>query len=433
MRRREYKDCSDLVEEEIPKLRDLAAQSFGEAFEGFLALEKKTRQSEDAFSTGKVLVAVVEVCFEHDEAITLLNNIVLFSKRRGQLKEAIKMMVKKTMEYLDSLEKPLKLDFISILIQVSEGKIFVEKERARLTRILANIRESEGNIEEAARIIQEVQVETYGAMKKREKTEFIIEQMRLCLAMKDYIRTQIISRKINPKVLLEEEFQSIKIQYYTYMVEYYSHENQHIEICKAYQKIYDTPIIKEDIEQSLNYLKLIVLFVSLSEHDNEQSDLMNRIYLDPLLDQIPEFKELVKKFLTDELIQRKEIAAHYRDEFLSLVTDEELWEVLIQRILDHNIHVISKYYSQITTQRLSELLDLDPQKTEDCLCKLVVKKAIYAKVDRFEGIVSFIKQETTAETLNNWNQNISELLNLVESTCHMIHRENMIHGLVVDE
>ena len=36
-------------------------------------------------------------------------------------------------------------------------------------------------------------------MEKREKVEFILEQMRLCLAKKDYIRTQIISKKISVK------------------------------------------------------------------------------------------------------------------------------------------------------------------------------------------------------------------------------------------
>ena len=36
-------------------------------------------------------------------------------------------------------------------------------------------------------------------MEKKEKVEFILEQMRLCLAKKDYIRTQIISKKINTK------------------------------------------------------------------------------------------------------------------------------------------------------------------------------------------------------------------------------------------
>lgn len=49
-----------------------------------------------------------------------------------------------------------------------------------------------------------MQVETYGSMEKKEKVEFILDQMRLCIAVKDYIRTQIISKKINTKFFQEE-------------------------------------------------------------------------------------------------------------------------------------------------------------------------------------------------------------------------------------
>jgi hypothetical protein len=45
----------------------------------------------------------------------------------------------------------------------------VEVERARLTHTLAQIKESDGEITEAANILQELQVETYGSMERREK------------------------------------------------------------------------------------------------------------------------------------------------------------------------------------------------------------------------------------------------------------------------
>ena len=44
-------------------------------------------------------------------------------------------------------------------------------------------------------------------MEKREKVEYILEQMRLCLAKKDYIRTQIISKKISVKFFESEKEQ----------------------------------------------------------------------------------------------------------------------------------------------------------------------------------------------------------------------------------
>lgn len=42
-------------------------------------------------------------------------------------------------------------------------------ERARLTHILAQMKEKDGEVTEAADILQELQVETYGSMEKREK------------------------------------------------------------------------------------------------------------------------------------------------------------------------------------------------------------------------------------------------------------------------
>ena len=50
-------------------------------------------------------------------------------------------------------------------------------------------------------------METYGSMEKREKVEFILEQMRLCLAKKDHIRTQIISKKISVKFFENDQEQ----------------------------------------------------------------------------------------------------------------------------------------------------------------------------------------------------------------------------------
>ena len=43
-------------------------------------------------------------------------------------------------------------------------------------------------------IINELHVETYGTMSRKEKVEFILEQMRLTIANGDFVRAQIISK-----------------------------------------------------------------------------------------------------------------------------------------------------------------------------------------------------------------------------------------------
>lgn len=79
---------------------------------------------------------------------------------------------------------------------------------------MAKIKEADGEITEAANIMEELQVETYGSMDKAEKVELILEQMRLCLAKKDHIRTQIIAKKINTRFFEDEKANEAKLKYY---------------------------------------------------------------------------------------------------------------------------------------------------------------------------------------------------------------------------
>lgn len=85
--------------------------------------------------------------------------------------------------------------------------MFVEVERARIILRLSRMKEAEGNLAEASALLQEVQIETSIAMEKHEKTDFILEQMRLVIARKDFVRCQIVSKRLNRKLLEAPDFQ----------------------------------------------------------------------------------------------------------------------------------------------------------------------------------------------------------------------------------
>lgn len=46
------------------------------------------------------------------------------------------------------------------------------------------------------------------------QVEMILEQMRLCLLKKDFVRTQIISKKISTKFFDNEEVDNLKLKFY---------------------------------------------------------------------------------------------------------------------------------------------------------------------------------------------------------------------------
>lgn len=113
----------------------------------------------------------------------------------------------------------------------------------------------------------------------------------------------------------------------------------------------------------------------------------------------------------------------------------ERWETLHQRVVEHNIRVVSKYYTHITLKRLGQLLDLDQDKAEEALADLVAGKMLFARIDRPNGEVSFEPLKQEADVLNDWTSDLSKLLGLVERTSHLIGKELAVQraGLVVRE
>ena len=83
-------------------------------------------------------------------------------------------------------------------------------------------------------------METYGSMEKREKTDFILEQVRLCMLKKDYIRAQIISKKISIKFFEDVENTDLKLRFYDLMIQLAQQNDDYFNICKHYQQLYST-------------------------------------------------------------------------------------------------------------------------------------------------------------------------------------------------
>ncbi|KAG0165407.1 26S proteasome non-ATPase regulatory subunit 12 [Apophysomyces sp. BC1034] len=432
------KDFSPQVDALLPETETLTEQGkLNEALDKLSSLEKQARNATDATSTGRILVQVVKLCFKVNDWKLLNDQIVLLSKKHGQLKLATAKMIQETMTYLDSTPNlETKLELIDTLRTVTDGKIYVEVERARITQMLAKIREDEGNVTEAANILQELQVETFGSMERREKTQFILEQMRLCLAKHDYVRTQIIAKKINTKFFKEKENEDLKLKFYDLMIKHALHEGHFLNAHKFYIQIYDSESIKQEETSWKDALRYAILFVVLSPYDNEQSDLLNRIYQDTQLAQIPLYQELAKCFVTSELMRWPKFEEMYSGELRQNPTfdrstelGQKAWKELHHRVIEHNIRVVAKYYTRVTTKRLTQLLDLNERETEEFMSKLVVSKTIYARIDRTAGLVSFQVKKDANQILNDWSSDINSLLNLVEKTCHLISKEEMVHSI----
>lgn len=188
-------------------------------------------------------------------------------------------------------------------------KIFVEVERARVTRILSNIKKEQGDIASATDILCELQVETFGSMSRREKTEFILEQVALSIEKGDWVQAGILSRKISTRYFARkptlskdeaekaakakkekedrtkkeaeakqkeqkrlndlgpagvdtsapldgapvepenDDVTDLKLRFYEQQIILAKHEDKYLEVCKHYRQVLDTEAVENNPEQ----------------------------------------------------------------------------------------------------------------------------------------------------------------------------------------
>jgi 26S proteasome regulatory subunit N5 len=224
-------------------------------------------------------------------------------------------------------------------------------------------------------------------------------------------------------------------------------------------------------------LESCIIFLALSKYDNHQSDMMHRVKkileteeggLDELL--TPAYLGVLTLFTTKEIMPfpfpgQEELQAHAcLQRHIKGVTDQEgttsFWlKTLHTRVVQHNLRVASGYYTRIHTARLAGMLGLTVDELESHLSDVVEgaesasataviarngavgaarKKSamsvqtegdvgIYVKIDRPAGIVDFTRPRAAETVLSDWASDVHKMLSLMESTCHLINRETMVH------
>lgn len=116
-------------------------------------------------------------------------------------------------------------------------------------------------------------------MTRREKTEFILQQVALCIQKGDWTQAGILSRKIStkyfqrrpkktpeqlekdrkereekeknrsvddPPIEPEDDVTDLKLRYYEQQITLAKHDDKYLDVCKHYRQVLDTEAVEED-------------------------------------------------------------------------------------------------------------------------------------------------------------------------------------------
>ncbi|RLV93575.1 26S proteasome regulatory subunit [Spathaspora sp. JA1] len=441
------KDYSATLDEQFPLIEKLP---YKQAIDKYLVLEKQTRQSSDLPSSKRVLNRIVDVLVDNSDWEYLNELIVVLSKKHGQLKTSIQTFIAKIIENLDKLNEDdkqqldLKIKVIETIRTVTDKKIFVEVERAIVSRKLAEIYLNKLNdLNKAVDILCDLQVETYSLMSFSDKIDYILLQIKLTLQKGDYNQAKILSRKILLKSL--KPHPEFKAQFLKYLIEINIFDFDYIEIVKNLLLLIDISTVKEQDPDYKTYLAGIIYYIILSPYDPHQNDLINQIKSNQVFSKNVDTKvfKLLEIFTTNELIHWSNIESIYKTFFTQSPiqtteskTNETNYKNLQKRIIEHNLRIINKFYQFIKLDRLAYLLQLSIPESEQYVSELVNNGMISAKINRPQGIIKFEKAKVATEKdsninslLNDWCFDIDKLLEEVDSIGHLINKEEMMYGI----
>lgn len=449
------KDYSATLDEQIPLIEKVP--DYKQAIDKYLVLEKQIRQSSDLALSKRILTAIVDTLVQNNDWTYLDELITVLSKKHGQLKTSIQTMIQRVIDKLPELDSDnaqqleTKMKVIETIRTVTDKKIFVEVERAVVSKMLAEIYlDKKNDLDKATEILCDLQVETYSLMPFETKIEYILEQVRLTLQKKDYAQAKVLSRKILLKTLTGfEKADQYKATYLEYLLEIYKFENDYITVVKNSLLLMEIPLVKES-ENYKSLLVSIIYYVILAPYDNYQSDLIYKIKANPVFSKNVDAQvfKLLEIFTTNELIHGEKIDQDYKSQYFSqspvFADNETNTKNLQKRIIEHNLRIINKYYLFIKLDRLAFLLQVTPQEAESYVSELVNSGMIRAKINRPQGVIKFEKlQHDTAagasqvtsnseninELLNSWMYDVDKLLEEVDSIGHLINKEEMMYGL----
>lgn len=417
-----------------------------------LESERQARQNSNMELSQSTVRKILDLLLPNEDPVRLIQVVKVLCQKRGQIIRTVTELVRACMAYVDKIsDEPLKIYFVTELKNICDKKIYVEVEYARCAMILVKYNETKGaNLEEAARIMENVQVETYSSMTKQEKVEFILYQMHIQFILGDPIRLIIVSKKINPKMLNEPGFSLYKVTYYLYLY-FLNLKSKDFAACSEnLEQVLDGLQLTADL-QSLHKIdsnlqeryvyyfdkqtvaEAVLLFAALAPHHDGKiaklAQLKKRYecHLPVQSRVIPTIDSFLSKEVTSGMLDLQSLTA-FPPLSRNASESEELLTALGGQLIKKNIVIIATYFRNIRMRRLSEILEAPIDQVEDGLCDLIVDGIVKGKIDRPNGVIHFVLAEISNddEMVDGWVKNINEIVDIIDLACERIEHEDVL-------
>lgn len=361
--------------------------------------ERDARLNGDIKRLEEVQQAILSNCRSEEEIISTLR---LLTNKRKQEPECIKKLVRSVFDAHRDIE------FLKgLLSRVIEGRIFLEEERIDIAEHIKNMLGN--NIQESYALIKDIPVETFTTISDKKRNLFLFEQFRLALLLKKLDDAELTARKVRRSFLADEE----KIVFLNYCILLKIAQNRFLEASELFLDL-------NEIDESKKYVAMGSLYCLMSSCLAEDRNIIGE--KQRLLKKFCEFKNNdegmrihLKKFSSDLIIDFsvvEEISAG-----ISKYTDDVSRTLLETSIMEHNLFVISKFFSKIKIEQMIEVMCVEEENLIGFVSEMVNEKFCDVKINQQQRLVFFGNK--------HWNDSADSVLDKIVLVSHLIHKQSI--------
>lgn len=192
-------------------------------------------------------------------------------------------------------------------------------------------------------------------------------------------------------------------------------------------------ILQNRENNNQQFFENFIMFLGLCPPEKETKSLFKDLSINYKhdLESYKLMQDIVKIRLSDDIIRiNSEFLSQFNQMKCFTEDSRNLHAKLFRKyLIQHNLGIFQKYFSQVRMERISQMIDINMDEVEQELADMCIEKHIFAKINRINFTVNFKPKQDNADKLNEMNFDLGKMLDIVEDTCHLIHKENLKYDI----
>jgi COP9 signalosome complex subunit 4 len=291
----------------------------------------------------------------------------------------------------------------------STRNIAFEEEDAAVKKALAQVYDAKGDTGKAARTLEKINLENAArVVSPDEKAEVYVQIAEYWFQEDDHVNAEKYLNKA-AHIIHEVKDRELRNKYKVFHANIMDTKRRFLVAAYSYYDLSNQEGM--DQAQVTALLTGALQCAILAPAGPQKARILTILHKDLRCHSLEHF-ELLDKMYVGKIIKKPDVQA-FEDALQAhqKVVSADGFTVLGKALIEHNIEVISKIYSNISFQELGRFLEIPSQQAEGIIAQMVSENRIKASLDQRAQIIEFLSSTSGDQAMHKYNSQVYNVCN----------------------